>query len=390
MEMIEPSYAVIDVETSVNNLDIGSTKAHWKHKDNRIVLLGCLNQSNTAAINNVFLMTPFPTLIVGHNVSFDLLHLFKSNPRMYNEWFPKGKIWDTAHVEYLLSGQESKFPSLDSLCTKYGLPLKDTRIKEMWEAGVKTEEIPRHLLKEYNALDVRNTHSIFLRQLKEVHDKKMMPLVESQMDGLMALIEMEWNGMLVDIEGLAKYRTDTLFKFETVDTQIKNHINFHTGIDVLDCNPNSVKQLNLALFGGNVEEEISVPITNLEGEPISYKTGPNKGKPKSKKVIATRCVPGAGFVLYPWLEKTKSGLCSLDDNTLHLLKKKITIHTTLFIDRILEYRALKKEVSTYIEGYSSYIWPDNYIHPTFNNTVTVTGRLSSSNPNMQNITRSED
>ena len=394
MEMIEPSYAVIDVETSVNNLNIGSNKAHWKHKDNRVVLLGCLNQSNTAVVNNVFLIPPFPRLIVGHNVSFDLLHLFKSYPKIYNEWFPEGKIWDTAHIEYLLSGQESKFPSLDSLCTKYGLPLKDTRIREMWEAGVKTEDIPTHLLKEYNEQDVRNTHAIFLKQLKEVHAKDMMPLVKSQMDGLIALIEIEWNGMLVDTDRLAAYTATTKDKLVETEELVKRHIAFHTDIDFNDCNPNSVKQLNLALLGGDVEEEISMPITTIEGLPVLYKTGPNKGTPKSKKVIVTRYVPGAGFGIASWMEKTKNGLYSLDDNTLqYLIKTRIGTTSRpalLFIERILLYRELKKEVTTYIEGYSAYIWPDRYIHPTFNNTVTVTGRLSSSNPNMQNITRSED
>ncbi len=56
------------------------------------------------------------------------------------------------------------------------------------------------------------------------------------------------------------------------------------------------------------------------------------------------------------------------------------------VDEILEFRAAKKLLSTYIEPFPSYISPaDGRVHTTFNQALTATGRLSSSNPNLQNI-----
>jgi DNA polymerase-1 len=56
------------------------------------------------------------------------------------------------------------------------------------------------------------------------------------------------------------------------------------------------------------------------------------------------------------------------------------------VDEILEFRAVKKLLSTYIEPFPSYVSPrDGRVHTTFNQALTATGRLSSSNPNLQNI-----
>ena len=55
------------------------------------------------------------------------------------------------------------------------------------------------------------------------------------------------------------------------------------------------------------------------------------------------------------------------------------------IDLILEYRRLTKLNSTYVEGLAKVIAPDGRIHTSFQNTVTATGRLSSTEPNLQNI-----
>ena len=60
-------------------------------------------------------------------------------------------------------------------------------------------------------------------------------------------------------------------------------------------------------------------------------------------------------------------------------------HEHGIIDMILQYRAFTKINSTYVEGLAPLIGDDSKIHASFNQTVTSTGRISSSNPNMQNI-----
>ncbi len=80
-------------------------------------------------------------------------------------------------------------------------------------------------------------------------------------------------------------------------------------------------------------------------------------------------------------KKTKGGTYSTDETILVDIADKHPI-----IDEILEFRAVKKLLSTYIEPFPSYIDPaDGKVHTTFNQALTATGRLSSSNPNLQNI-----
>ena len=80
-------------------------------------------------------------------------------------------------------------------------------------------------------------------------------------------------------------------------------------------------------------------------------------------------------------KKSKTGQYSTSEEVLLALKSKHPV-----VGMILEYRELKKLISTYISALPTYINPDTgKIHTTYNQTVTATGRLSSSNPNLQNL-----
>lgn len=80
-------------------------------------------------------------------------------------------------------------------------------------------------------------------------------------------------------------------------------------------------------------------------------------------------------------KKTKTGQYSTSEGELMKLRNKHPI-----IDKILEYRGVKKLLSTYIDAFPLLVNPrSNKIHTSFNQTVAATGRLSSTNPNLQNI-----
>ena len=79
-------------------------------------------------------------------------------------------------------------------------------------------------------------------------------------------------------------------------------------------------------------------------------------------------------------KKSKTGQYSTSEEVLVALKEKHEI-----VGQILDYRELKKLVTTYIAALPGYIAEDGKIHTTYNQTVTATGRLSSSNPNLQNL-----
>ena len=79
-------------------------------------------------------------------------------------------------------------------------------------------------------------------------------------------------------------------------------------------------------------------------------------------------------------KKSKTGQYSTSEEVLMALKDRHEI-----VGLILDYRALSKLISTYISALPGYIGEDGKIHTTYNQTVTATGRLSSSNPNLQNL-----
>ena len=85
--------------------------------------------------------------------------------------------------------------------------------------------------------------------------------------------------------------------------------------------------------------------------------------------------------LDPMAKKPAKGTWPTDEETLSALADRHPI-----IDALLDYRGLRKLLSTYIEPFAQYISPvDGRVHTTFNQALTSTGRLSSSNPNLQNI-----
>ena len=146
--------------------------------------------------------------------------------------------------------------------------------------------------------------------------------------------------------------------------------------------PLSLVLADMEYTGVNVEkktlidmgEEINIKIERLERDifnvaGISF----NISSPKQ-----------LGVVLFtklniPYAGNSKKGLSTKKD-VLDKLKDKHPI-----INKILEYRMLSKIRGTYITGMMEYIMPDNKIHTIYNQTLTRTGRLSSSDPNLQNI-----
>ena len=87
------------------------------------------------------------------------------------------------------------------------------------------------------------------------------------------------------------------------------------------------------------------------------------------------------LALDPKAKKPRSGNWPTDEQTLQELSDRSPI-----IEAILDYRGLRKLLSTYIEPFAGYVSPrDGRVHTTFNQTLASTGRLSSSNPNLQNI-----
>jgi len=321
-------------------------------------------------------------LIVAHNIAFDMLHLMRESPGFLKYMEEGEAIWDTMIVEYLLTGQETKWASLDDLSLKYGGTVKDNRIKEYWNNGISTEDIPEEEILPYLEQDVRNLKIIYEAQLKEAHRLSMMPLIESQMSARQATIMMEYNGMYFDTERateLSKSVEGSLNNYEDALRAAMRLIMPDVPYSIL--NPNSTAQISTTLFGGEVNYKGVELVLDEEGKQVFYKSGAKKGQMKTK-IVDKVCKIEQGLFSPPAkFKKGVNGYYPVGDEILKRLED-----SSGFVDTLRKYRELSKQVGTYFEGYSALVWPhDSCIHGTLNHCQTNTGRLSSSNPNLQNI-----
>ena len=177
-------------------------------------------------------------------------------------------------------------------------------------------------------------YSYAISKIKDITEKKLEEIDalklfnEIDMPTVEVLSDMQWNGMYVDEKELEEFGQELKDKLEILTKEIYEMAGE-------EFNINSTKQLGEILF-----EKMKLPV----------------------------------------IKKTKSGY-STDVDVLEKLKKQDPI-----IEKILDYRQLMKLNSTYIEGLKPYINPKTKrIHSFFHQTITATGRISSTEPNLQNI-----
>ena len=266
------------------------------------------------------------TTKVGQNIKYDLLMLAQ-----YGVWL-EGPLFDTMVAHYVLSPELHH--GMDYLAEVL-LHYRTIPIEELIGPKGKNQKNMRDLAPEevykYACEDADVTlrlKNVLEKQLREqgaydlFHDIEM-PLVP-------VLAQMEFNGVRID--------TDALRETSALYTQRL--------------------------------QEIEQDIYSLAGQPF------NISSPKQ-----------VGEMLFETLKisakakKTKGGQYSTSEEVLESLRDKHPV-----VGRILDYRGLKKLLSTYIDALPALINPrTGRIHTSFNQTVTATGRLSSSNPNLQNI-----
>ena len=311
--------------------------------------------------------TPFATFC-GHNFSFDMLYLFKTDPEM-KEIIQSSKVWDTQIAEYILTGQRSKFSSLDELAIKYGYPLKDDKLKAYFQAGLGSEKIPMDELLPYLKQDVEVTWKIARDQYKLAVEQGQLTLMLTQMEALQATAEMMYNGLHIDRAAL------DIYTVEVVNEYVEVKLTLEELASGLVDDINSPKQWSQYFFGGTKNIMVKTEIG-------TYKNGNTKYKlmPQTVKLL-----PAAHYTPDPDKVSAKTKQISVDDSVLNdMLDHTFDAKVKIIINSLLKYRELSKQLSTYVQGLSKHLIGD-YIHGKLNHTATVTGRLSSTSPNLQNI-----
>lgn len=391
-------YVVLDTETTIRNVGddaVGTFSGSPFSIHNYIVALGELSDNgherldySTTGVKKLphairRARKGIPTLLVGHNLGFDLLYMMKTWPEEMEEALPFLYIWDTQQVEYLLSGQLELYPSLDHCCEKRGLPLKDDEIKALWAQGVDTTLHPKEKLLQYLSGDLHNTHAVYLDQLEQVMaNPALRELVYVKMDDILATTQMVWNGMKFDLERAYEKLADIDPARAVIEERIMAVMKpmFPEDFECLI----SPDQISLTLFGGEWKYEKRMEVKDENGQSVRYKGGQKAGQIKTRMEKVTFRVKGLGFKPKALgIPALKNGNFSTDSEYLENIDHP-------FAKDVVAYRELDKDAETYYRGYSALVWFDGCIHPSINHESTRTGRQSCSAPNLQNVTKDDE
>ncbi len=377
-------YVVLDVETTFNGA--------WPNGDpspfiasNKLVRIGIKTEGDVGYmlwLPSTARLWHWPydshNIVVGHNLAFDLHWLFRHNPAYQYTFGRHLRIWDTQLAQFILDGQTEPYPSLNGVAVKYGLPSKLTEVEDLWAAGVATDEIDPAILDRYLKQDLDITEKVYLKQLEKAVANNQLQLILDMMESLLATIDMTWNGLRVDRARLADVHERMIAAAATTKASLCATV--AELFSIPDYLPTSAQQTALVLYGG----ELEVPTRIATGE--VYKSGPRKGEVKTKAGVTVRYVAGFGF---PVLMTTEKGAPATHETALRrLLVADSTVSAVArdFVELLLEFRDAQKQVSTYTTPLLAKSETTGIIHHRINHTVARTARLTSSDPNLQNVT----
>lgn len=281
----------LDIETTIQSYM--RRKASPFHADNWIVAVGYesigthepdqltgyyYGEGRGAATGTLaaLLETHQPKVITGFNIKFDMQWLIRTaeDYEAYQDWIAEGgELWDSQLVEYLLDGmiEESHMLSLDEVAVRYGGEVKIDEVKAYWAKGVSTELIPEQLLMDYlvgrkledgtvRPGDIQNTMMIYQGQVKEVAKRGNLGSMRLNNGALVAVVEMERNGLYVDMEVAEAEMVrlhDEIIKGEAALAE------FYPADLPTPLNWNSVRHKSAMFFGGRIPYTEKVPVIDL-------------------------------------------------------------------------------------------------------------------------------
>ncbi len=322
----------IDLETTSTNplmARIVGISFSWKEREAHYIPL--MAPEGKARVNPDIVLSQLRPILedenikkIGQNIKYDALVLRKNNI------FLQGIAFDTMIASYLLNPGKRNH-NLDDIAFEY-LSYKTITTSEVIGSGkeqITMDKADVEKVCEYACQDADISFrlaGVMEPRLKESALSQLLQEVEVPL--IYVLAEMEWNGICLDIHVLKEMSDILIVKLQQVEKEIYASAGHKFNIS-------SPRQLSEILFG------------KLE---------------------------------LPHLRRTKTGL-STDANVLTSLAWQHTLPKL-----VLEYRQLMKLKNTYIDALPEMVNSDTgCIHTSFNQTVTATGRLSSSEPNLQNI-----
>ena len=362
-----------------------------------------------------------------------------------------GRVFCTMHGEYIASDFQNMYPSLDETAPKYGGTHKVDGVKILWEQGVLTSQIDPMLLHDYLVNgDIPNTALCFYGQCGIFAERNQMQYVWERMDALLAWAYCEWFGLFVNMPIARKNQEEQEQRILEIKQELQQYIPKDLP-ETLDFNFGSDFHMSALVYGGPIKYRKKVPydppqyvkadywqvgdtwvaVDDMPAPPgaTTYKAGKNKGLPKVFRIDTEEeklkweddlyfCPGLVNIQELPEVLREKyaergefrqarnlqdgTPIYSTSTDAMEALAR----HGFEFCRLVNELGALEKDTGTYYlrteynedgsikktSGMLQYVIPQNpdgsgIIHHRLNTCATVTGRLSGSNPNLQNLPR---
>ena len=365
-----------------------------------------------------------------------------------------GRVFCTMHSEYIASDFQSMYPSLDETAPKYGGTHKVDGVKILWEQGVLTSQIDPMLLHDYLVNgDIPNTALCFYGQCATFAQRNQMQYVWERMDALLAWAYCEWFGLFVNMPIARKNQEEQEQRIREIKQELQQYIPKDLP-ETLDFNFGSDFHMSALVYGGPIKYRKKVPydppqyvkadywqvgdtwvaVDDMPAPPgaTTYKSGKNKGLPKVFRLDTEEeklkweddlyfCPGLVNIQELPEVIREKYAergefrqARTLQDGTPVYSTSTDAMEALArqgfeFCKLVNELAALEKDTGTYYlrevldaegkvkerKGMLQYVIPERpdgsgIIHHRLNTCATVTGRLSSSNPNLQNLPRPDE
>ena len=374
------------------------------------------------------------TLLIGHNIKFDLLWLWEAG---FNY---DGRIYDTMIGEYVLGRSTKQSLKLKDCCSRRGVSQKLDTTEQYIKDGVSFENIPIKIVEEYGRQDIVATRALFQSQMKDLNlprNKVLLKTIKMMCEFCYVLTEMENNGIRIDLYKLDEVEKE--FQIEHDKLRVQIDLTIHEKMGDTKINPSSPEQLSMLIYGTRVVDkrgwinDFNIGIDKYTKKP---KKRPRMTKLEFKKTLmmylmpvfktkASQCTEcnGKGYIQkikvngekYKNLSKCTTckseGVVYINTNekagfgakaqfvsdaseggfkTDRITLQRLANQTTElkeFVEKITRYNALETYLSTFVEGIKKHTKSNSFLYPNFMQCITRTGRLSSRDPNFQNQPR---
>ena len=291
---------VFDIETSFQLIDndVKKKDPSFNHPDNFIVSIGMNNEYfffkhdeyfGEPEVKKVQDILDKTTLLVGHNIKFDLAWLLATGFKY------SGKIYDTMIGEYVLNRGFKKSLKLKHICERRNVHRKSDLTESYMERGISFEKIPMKIVDEYGRQDVIATQAVFNNQMEDFKlekNKGLINTVRIMCQFCVTLTRMEMNGIKIDMPTLNEVELEFQREHDKLRVEIDEII--HKKMGDTKINPSSPEQLSWLIYGVRVIDKREwVQIFNIGIDKFTkkQKKSPRMTKLEFKKTLMEHLMP---------------------------------------------------------------------------------------------------